>query len=58
MHKSFTLKKFQNTTKGLKIKKGTDYNKPSSKAIAFIMAYAAALSVIKTKIGDINVLLN
>ncbi len=58
MHKSFTLKKFQDSIKAPKIRKGISSYKPSGETIAFIMAYAAALSVVKTKIGENYVLLN
>ena len=58
MHKSFTLKKFQNKTTNPKVRKGISSYRPSDESIAFVMAYAAALSVLKTKIGNTNVLLN
>ncbi len=58
MHKSFTLKKFQNRPAHKKVRKGISLYQPSDETISFIMAYAAALSVFKTKIGNTNVLLN
>lgn len=58
MHKSFTLNHFQNKPTRTKVRKGISSYRPSSESIAFIMAYAAALSVLKTKIGTTHVLLN
>ena len=58
MHKSFTLKKFQSKNTNPKVRKGTNAYRPSGESIAFIMAYAAALTVFKTKLGTANVLLN
>jgi hypothetical protein len=58
MHKSFTLKKIQDKTTNPKVRKGINSYRPSNESIAFIMAYAAAFSVIKTKIGNTHVLLN
>jgi len=57
MHKPFTPKNFQNTQKNQKVR-GASGNRPSKETINFIMAYAAALTVFKTKLGTTNVLLN
>ena len=58
MHKSFTLNHLQNKPIRTKVRKGLSSYRPSNESIAFIMAYAAALSVFKTKIGKTHVLLN
>jgi hypothetical protein len=59
MHHFFTHGKFQDLNPMKKIKGGaTDELRPSRATIEFIMAYAAALSVLKTKTGNFNILKN
>ena len=58
MHKPFTPKKIQNSQINQEVAQGTNACRPSKETVNFIMAYAAALSVIKTKLGITNVLLN
>ncbi len=57
MHKAFTPKNFQNTRNNQKTR-GNNVCRPSKETINFIMAYAAALTVFKTKLGTTNVLMN
>ncbi len=58
MQKPFTPRKFQNNTGNQRVKRGIIVCRPSKETINFIMAYASALSVFKTKLGPTNVLLN
>jgi hypothetical protein len=58
MQKPFTPGKIQNNTGNRNVRKGINVCRPSKETINFIMAYAAALSVFKTKSGTSNVLLN
>ena len=58
MQKSFTPKNFQNSPTNQQKKRVANHCHPSKKTVSFILAYAAALSVFKTKMGTTNVLLN
>jgi len=58
MQKSFTPKNFQNSPANQQEKRAANQYQPSKKTVSFILAYAAALSVFKTKMGITNVLLN
>jgi len=58
MQKPFTPRKFQNNPANQKVRRGIDACRPSKSTVDFIMAYAAALTVFKTKLGNTNVLLN
>ena len=58
MQKSFTLKDFQDNPLNRIKKRDAVHVRPSRSTIEFILAYAAALTVFKTKTGTYNVLQN